>query len=722
MSIRKNWKLYLLSFIAVLVFFQLNMGLRIVIPTNVSWLMTIKTDWNTHYLGWFFYRNEPWQFPLGKVSNYFYPVGTNVGFTDSIPLMAIFFKLFSPILPGDFQYFGLWLLVCRLLIAWYTIKICRLFNLRPILLFIAVIFMTQNPVLLYRNMHPALCAHWLFLGSAYLYLLDPSRVKPARIFRGQLVLLLLSALITPYLLVIEFGFTLIICWKHLAYDKSVDWKFAVRHLVVSLVAGAGIWLVVGMLTFGNKEHLAINGGFGKLSMNLNAFFDPSIWSSFLPELKRISIMQYEGYMYLGVGIFLLILVYLFYRVARSAGWKTVAPDGKAVTADGKAPAPAPRIVWAPLLTLSAVLAFAAITNVVTFNDKVLFTIPVPAIVTNTGDIFRASGRLFWPVYYLILFALLISLSRTGWPEGWKAGILGVALLIQLYDIKFLLTFQHLTYGAYEPPISKQWDGIIRPFNKVLMYPPLQTDYVTNQDYQYFAFIAARQKKPFDAGYVARADNNQMKQYIDSMEVHLQEGSIDTGALYITNPDQLQKFGQALETDRLQVNSLDGYYYLYDTHHSFGDLMPGGDSAVASAARFRDSVLAAFRSGKTEFRSTDSLGAGSDTLAMNVESAVPAKGVLSMSGWCCLKRKMNNKGDSLFAIIKTDRKSYIAPLVLQSRPDITAFMKAKYLDDAGFHGTIFEGQVEKGVYKLGVAVKEKNGKFFYRWSDREVKIE
>jgi hypothetical protein len=677
--------------------------------------MSIKTDWNTHYLGWFFYRNEPWQFPLGKVSNYFYPVGTNVGFTDSIPLMAIFFKLFSHILPADFQYFGFWLLLCRLLIAWYTIKICQLFNLRPILIFIAVIFMTQNPVLLYRNMHPALCAHWLFLGSAYLYLLDPRQVKPATIFRRQLILLLLSAWITPYLLVIEFGFTAILCWKHLAYDRSVDWKFVARHLAITLVAGAGSWLAIGMLTFGNKEHLAITGGFGKLSMNLNAFFDPSIWSSFLPELKRTSIMQYEGYMYLGVGIFLLILVYVVYRMARSAGWKAFAPAVKT-------PAAVPRVVWAPLLTLSAVLAFAAITNVVTFNDKVLFTIPVPAIVTNTGDIFRASGRLFWPVYYLILFALIIGLSRSGWTEGWKAGILGAALLIQLYDIKFLLTFQHLAYGAYEPPISKQWPEIIRHFNKVLMYPPLQTDYVSNQDYQYFAFIAAQQKKPIDAGYVARADYNQMKQFSDTMEIHLQESSVDTGALYITNSEQLQKFGEAIQTNRLQVNSLDGYYYLYDKRLAFGDGMPGGDSAVATNTRLRDSILTAFRNGKTEFGPTDSLGAGSDTLAMNVESAVPAKGVLSISGWCCLKGKMNNKGDSLFAIIKSDRRSFIAPLILQSRPDITAYFKAKDLDDAGFHGTIFEGQVGKGTYKLGVAVKEKGGQLFYRWSDKEVKIE
>src|SRR6185312_284627 len=224
MNKKKDIWLYCLSFAAVIVFFQLDFGLKVLVPTNVSWLMTVKTDWNTHYLGWFFYRNEPWQFPLGKISNYFYPLGTNVGFTDSIPLMALFFKVFSPLLPANFQYFGIWLLLCHLLIALFVIRIGELYRIKSLVIFIMVIFMTQNPVLLYRSMHPSLCSHWLFLASAYLYLLDPSQMAPKKILRWQLLLLLLSALITPYLLVIEFGFTSILLWKHVVYDRSVTWK------------------------------------------------------------------------------------------------------------------------------------------------------------------------------------------------------------------------------------------------------------------------------------------------------------------------------------------------------------------------------------------------------------------------------------------------------------------------------------------------------------------
>src|SRR5687768_7137938 len=97
-------------FLAVLIIYHFAYGFNTLIPTNIDWLMAVLHDWGTHYLGWHFFKNEPWQFPIGNVSNYYAPLGTNVGFTDSIPLLAIFFKLFASILPENFQYFGLWLL------------------------------------------------------------------------------------------------------------------------------------------------------------------------------------------------------------------------------------------------------------------------------------------------------------------------------------------------------------------------------------------------------------------------------------------------------------------------------------------------------------------------------------------------------------------------------------------------------------------------------------
>src|SRR5579871_5304349 len=292
---KRDFRLYIASFLAVLLFFQFNYGLQLVIPTNVSWLMTVKTDWNTHYLGWFFYRNEPWHFPLGRVTNYFYPLGTNVGFTDSIPLLAIFFKIFSPVLPADFQYFGLWLLVCQLLVAFFAIRLCERFGTKPFVTFLVVIFISQNPVLHYREMHPSLCTHWLLLASFGLYFRDPAGAGTHHILRSQLLLVVLASLISPYMLAMEFGFTIAIMWKLFFHDKTVKLKSSLVYLSASVAIVLLIWYLVGLIGPG-KEQLAVTSGYGQLSMNLNALFDPRIWSSLLPPLRQTGMLQFEGYM------------------------------------------------------------------------------------------------------------------------------------------------------------------------------------------------------------------------------------------------------------------------------------------------------------------------------------------------------------------------------------------------------------------------------------------
>ena len=56
-------------------------------PREIEWLM--RFDWPVHFFGWHFFRNEPWHWPPGLVSGYNAPVGTSIGFTDSIPLVAL---------------------------------------------------------------------------------------------------------------------------------------------------------------------------------------------------------------------------------------------------------------------------------------------------------------------------------------------------------------------------------------------------------------------------------------------------------------------------------------------------------------------------------------------------------------------------------------------------------------------------------------------------------
>ena len=82
-------------------------------PTNIAWLA--QADAATNYLGWAFYRQSSWGWPLAANPAYGLDIAGSVMMADANPLMAIPFKLLGPLLPTRFQYFGFWLLFCFLL-------------------------------------------------------------------------------------------------------------------------------------------------------------------------------------------------------------------------------------------------------------------------------------------------------------------------------------------------------------------------------------------------------------------------------------------------------------------------------------------------------------------------------------------------------------------------------------------------------------------------------
>lgn len=92
-------------------------GWQVLVPTYTDWLTMGVADLSQHYLGWCFYRNSPWLLPIGMMNTLPYPFVASIIFSDSIPVMAVLFKLLSPVLPQSFQYFGIWGLLCFMLQA-----------------------------------------------------------------------------------------------------------------------------------------------------------------------------------------------------------------------------------------------------------------------------------------------------------------------------------------------------------------------------------------------------------------------------------------------------------------------------------------------------------------------------------------------------------------------------------------------------------------------------
>jgi hypothetical protein len=114
-----------------LVGFILVFGPSILNRRALSWIM--QGDGAQHVLGWLFFRREPRSWPVGAVPSFPHPVAITVGYTDSIPWLAIPAKVLSPFLPVDFQYVGPWLGLCFFLQGWLGVRIVQELSPKPLI-------------------------------------------------------------------------------------------------------------------------------------------------------------------------------------------------------------------------------------------------------------------------------------------------------------------------------------------------------------------------------------------------------------------------------------------------------------------------------------------------------------------------------------------------------------------------------------------------------------
>ncbi|MEL6720673.1 MAG: DUF6311 domain-containing protein, partial [Bacteroidota bacterium] len=202
----------------------LKFGLQILNPTHTNWLLIKCSDIVVGYNGWEHFKDQTWSFPLGNLEGYQYPLSTNIGLTDSIPLMAILFKLLHPFFgDAEYQFYGFWILLSFLLQAFFAYRLLRSLKIQhPVLLCLGATFFLLSPVFLYRFVHPSLCMHWVILGSFWLYF-DTSLRLWNRIYL-QLFFTALMAWTHPYAAAILFGLSFTLFSKLSFHEQQLTGK------------------------------------------------------------------------------------------------------------------------------------------------------------------------------------------------------------------------------------------------------------------------------------------------------------------------------------------------------------------------------------------------------------------------------------------------------------------------------------------------------------------
>ncbi|MBQ9538973.1 MAG: hypothetical protein IJU95_06855, partial [Treponema sp.] len=421
---------YLLVALASASLFCAIYGVHVLNPVYVDWCMS-GGDLPQHYLGWVSFRNSPWLFPLGMTRELTYPIETSVIFTDSIPLLALPCKLLSPLLPSNFQYFGLWGISCFILQGLVSARILRRVfadRLRP---FFGALIFVLSPVMIWRMyIQTSLAGHWILLLAFDAFLNPPKQAKKENFLWGAFGLL--SSTVHIYFVVMDLFFLIACCIRRFLLEDKRDAfiKSALQLLSFFMPALLAVFLLGG---FSTSTVSAADGLLGESSMNLNALFNPQGWSCILKDLPTSSFWQFEGFAYIGAGVILLLVLVVFQTAflvsieSARGRWKEWLKAGL------------------PVLLIFVAAFVLSLSHVVTLGDRVLFTIPLPGRIKKLLSIFRSTGRFSWIPVYIILVAIFKSLAAFQ-RKQLVSVVLVVAFLFQGYDLHDYLKGKRKNYN------------------------------------------------------------------------------------------------------------------------------------------------------------------------------------------------------------------------------------------------------------------------------------
>jgi hypothetical protein len=518
-----------------MLFFVNMLGLKMVDPTQINWVM--RGDWATHFMGWHFFRNEPWHLPLGKITNFLFPVGTSIGYTDSLPLFALLFKPFSAFLPADFQYIGLWIFISYLLQGVFAALLIRLVSKNLLIQAIGTLFFVMSPVLIHRIGHDTLCAHWLLLAGLWLYFRTWDKPSPYQALTSWILLISIGALVHPYLTVMLLGLATAFTARFWLVDQKCTMIPAFLQLTLLGLICLLMWWQAGYFLIDNKNMTGVN--LGHLSMNLLSPFNAmgGTGSFFFREAPPATNGQFEGFNYLGAGV-LLMGVWMMYELSKKPVQRSTLKK------------------HLPLIIVCIGFTIFAVSNKVTIGNVVL--IDIQSQLLNSLAMFQSSGRFFWPVNYTLLFLIISVLIVRNSPQT-AFVFLSFGLAIQSLDLSPAYQFHHQARDNparhADPKASPGWDNPLHLEQWKVAMPYYQhitliySRYCGEADappYLPFSYLAGSYGITINTGYVARFDVEKTIQYCQSLREEIGQGKVRHDTVYILHPKHLENFKTAAQ--------------------------------------------------------------------------------------------------------------------------------------------------------------------------------
>ena len=382
-------------------------------------------DVRTAMSGYYWSALDLWRWPLFHLPHVNDAGGANAVLVDPVPILALIAKVWRSLTGAVVNLYPIWVTATFALNAAALTMVVRGLGGRSLLMTATAAGIgALAPVIHHRFGHIGHASHWIFVFAFALYASWSRDGIGPRLAGAGLIALCALAFATNIYLYVMTAVIAAAFFVQAACDRRLSWAGSLSGLLGVLTAGLALFWTFGMLGISNLGGTTIP--FGQDSMNLLAPFWPQTsgalsWTG-LYLLTRGSIGattgQYEGYCYLGLGALLLVGIALVRRGRMLPGLV--------------------RRHWALSLALLA-LALWAVSNTVYLGPVRVLSYPLPDLLLRTVLAwFRAEGRFFWPVAWLIA-ALAIAGALSAMQPRRALAVAAVALALQWMDLSIWRT-------------------------------------------------------------------------------------------------------------------------------------------------------------------------------------------------------------------------------------------------------------------------------------------
>lgn len=412
-------------------------GYRIINPYYTEWIYHQWMDVAQNYTGWLAFLHSKWQFPLSLTDALTYPGNISIFWTDSNPLFSIIFKLLAPIYDyANIQFIGLFSLLSLTLSSIFASQIVRFFNKNLFVIILGTFFLIYKPTVLHRLIVHANLSSQFFIYACIAYILY--NYKNDNVKKDLIICILLFVLAVS----IHFYYVPIVLsfmFFYLLYKTIYFKKF--RYISILLASALVIVLEMYMLGIFVNFETSREGGVGNYSFNLNGFWNPQYWSSLIKNKPIAYPGQSDGFAYLGLGFFFLLLIC---TPAILSNIKNIIQQkwNKSF-----------KLIFLFTILYIVGIILIAMGGVVSYNDKVFAHIDLSFLLST----FKGHGRFIWilPIVFTV-FLYIVILKKFSIKS--IIIILFVASFIQIYDIDNKVSRIHKEYMAdyeYNRIISKE---------------------------------------------------------------------------------------------------------------------------------------------------------------------------------------------------------------------------------------------------------------------------